>query len=234
MPTTALSNRTPSPSVRAAVAPRAVLGGRARAAVAVLLALAVTLLGLALGVVTAGTAAAHDRLEASDPPADAQLTAPPVQIVLTYSGTVLDTGTQVVVTTPKGQVDTEVTVDGPEVRATLPADLPGGAYEVAWRVASSDGHPIEGTYGFTVAEQPEPAASPTEEAEPTQEPADTAATSEPAAEPTEAAAEDAADEGAGMPWLFALALLAIVAVAAAAIWRTRSRLHRGDGPAGQD
>lgn len=228
----ALSNRTASPSARAAVAPRP-LGARLTAALAVLLAFAVTLLGaVVLTVASAAPAGAHDRLESSDPPADAELAAPPVEVVLSYSADILATGTQVVVTTPDGDVDAEVTVDGPEVRAALPPDLPGGAYQVAWRVVSSDGHPIEGTFGFTVAEQPGHAPTATDAGEPAQAPTETAT---PADEPSPAATVpgDAAG-GTGMPWLFALALLAIVAVAAAAVWRTRRNVLQGyGGPPGQ-
>ena len=39
-----------------------------------------------------------------------------------------------------------------EFRALPPADLPDGAYRVNWRGLSSDGHPMQGTFGFTVAE----------------------------------------------------------------------------------
>ncbi len=218
----------------------------ARTVVAALVALAVTLLGAvafstAVTVATAGPAGAHDQLEASDPPADAELAAPPVQVVLTYSGDILPTGSQVVVTTPAGPVEAELSVDGPEVTAALPSDLPGGEYEVAWRVVSSDGHPIDGTFGFTVAEQPTPSPAATGDAAAddaaTDEPTATdepAASPEPAPDATDAAADGDAAAGSGMPWLFGLALLAIVAVAAAAVWRTRRQLHQGHGPPGQD
>lgn len=213
MPTNALSNRSLPPSARAAVVPRP-LGARLTAALAVVLALAVSLLGAAvLTVATAGAAGAHDRLESSDPPADSRLDAPPAQVVLTYSADVLPTGTQVVVTTPDDQVDAELTVDGSTVTAALPAGLPGGAYQVAWRVVSSDGHPIEGAFGFTVAEEADP--TPTEPSPAATVPGDAAA-------------------GSGMPWIFGLALVAIVAVAAAVIWRTRRNLLQGyGGPPGQ-
>lgn len=226
MPTSTLSNSSAPMPARAAVVRRPWLGARTTAALAVLLALAATLLGAAvLTVATAGPAGAHDRLESSDPPAGAQLSAPPVQIVLTYTADILDAGTEVVVRTPLGDAQAEVTVDGPEVTATLPPDLPGGHYEVVWRAVSSDGHPIQGTFGFRVAEQPTPSPTATEASEPA------------AAEPTPTV-PDVADEteadGTGMPWLLGAALVAIVAVAAAAIWRTRRRLHDGYGPPGQD
>lgn len=237
-----MTHRSVPPSARAAVVRPRTLGARVTAALAVLLALGVTMLGAAVvTVATAGPAGAHDHLEASDPPADAELAAPPVQVVLTYSGDILPTGSQVVVTTPDGPVEAQLTVDGPEVTAALPPNLPGGAYEVAWRVVSSDGHPIEGTFGFTVAAQPTPSPAETDDAatdEPTatDEPAtdEPTATAEPAPEATDAAADGDAVGGSGMPWLFGLALLVIVAVAAAAVWRTRRQLHQGHGPAGQD
>jgi methionine-rich copper-binding protein CopC len=37
-----------------------------------------------------------------------------------------------------------------EFRAIPPADLPAGAYTVDWRGLASDGHPMQGTFGFTI------------------------------------------------------------------------------------
>ena len=39
-----------------------------------------------------------------------------------------------------------------EFRAVPAADLAPGAYEVEWRGMSDDGHPMQGTFGFTVGE----------------------------------------------------------------------------------
>ena len=38
-----------------------------------------------------------------------------------------------------------------EFRAKLPENMPAGAYTVDWRGLSSDGHPMLGTFEFTVA-----------------------------------------------------------------------------------
>ena len=39
-----------------------------------------------------------------------------------------------------------------EFRAVPASDLAPGDYEVDWRGMSSDGHPMQGTFGFTVAQ----------------------------------------------------------------------------------
>ncbi|MFK7763030.1 MAG: copper resistance protein CopC [Roseobacter sp.] len=39
-----------------------------------------------------------------------------------------------------------------EFRAIPPADLPAGAYTVDWRGLASDGHPMQGTFGFTISD----------------------------------------------------------------------------------
>ena len=39
-----------------------------------------------------------------------------------------------------------------EFRAAPASDLAPGAYEVEWRGMSADGHPMQGSFGFTVAE----------------------------------------------------------------------------------
>ncbi|MDJ0471976.1 copper resistance CopC family protein, partial [Rhodococcoides fascians] len=42
------------------------------------------------------------------------------------------------------------TVEGPDVSVLLEDGLPNGEYTVGYRVTSADGHPITGSYGFSV------------------------------------------------------------------------------------
>ena len=61
----------------------------------------------------------------------------------------------ITMTGPDGEVDIEreTGMDAvTEFRALLPADLPDGAYTVDWRGLSADGHPMQGTFGFKVAD----------------------------------------------------------------------------------
>jgi copper resistance protein C len=108
-------------------------------------------LGLGTPLLVAGPAAAHDRLESTDPAADSTVATAPEQIVLTMSSSPLALGTQIQVTSADGTV---VSTGDPAIVDTtitqaLTADRPAGAYEVQWRVTSSDGHPISGTFAFT-------------------------------------------------------------------------------------
>ena len=107
-------------------------------------------LALALLVAVAPAAAAHDQLISTDPPDGAVLDTAPASVGLTFSEDVLDISTTVVVAGPSGSVPTTASVDGTTVTAALPADLPDGAYTVTWRVVSGDGHPVQGSFGFTV------------------------------------------------------------------------------------
>lgn len=172
-----------------------------------------------LGTLGLGTAAqAHDMLVASDPAEGAVLDAPPESITLTFNNPPLEVGSAIEVVDADGAtvVEGEGTANGTDVVLTLDSELPAGQLEVRWRVASSDGHPIDGVIPFEVTA----AAEPTEPA--TSEPATTEpATTEPAAaEPTTEAAEtaDAAvDSGAsGLPTAakVAIAVAAVGAVAA--------------------
>lgn len=62
--------------------------------------------------------------------------------------------TAITLTGPDGDVsiERETGMDAvTEFRALPPADLPNGAYTVDWRGLSSDGHPMQGTFSFTIA-----------------------------------------------------------------------------------
>ncbi|MFZ5872154.1 MAG: copper resistance CopC family protein [Actinomycetota bacterium] len=157
--------------------------------------------------VAAPPAAAHTSLRSTSPSEGDRLTAPPAEVTLVFTDQVLEIGTAVAVTGPAGPVDAgPPVVDGASVTAGLPAGLPGGDYEVAWRVTAADGHPISGTFAFSVA-----AAATTSE---------TAAA--PATTPPNVAAAPA---DGGVPasrwWLLAVAVLLGAAVAFA-VRRRRS------------
>ncbi|MEU2200675.1 copper resistance CopC family protein [Isoptericola sp. NPDC019482] len=205
---------------------------RRRRALAVLVP-AVLALSTMLGVAVAQPASAHDRLLSSDPADGATVEEAPTELTLVFSADVLAAGAQVAVTTPDGTVPAEVAVDGDEAVAALPDDLPGGDWDVAWRVVSSDGHPIEGELAFTVdAPSPSPSVSPsTAESSPT-----TSATPTPSGDLTASAGH--VHDGGGTPgadldadgeagwataWLFPVAVLAVVGVAAAVLLQRRRR-----------
>lgn len=179
--------------------PRLAIMSRPRSPLVVLAALAALLVWTA-------PAAAHDQLVESDPPADAELATSPEAITLTFSADILDLSSQVVVTDAAGGIilDTPGTVVGPVVTAVIEQPFDVGAHLVTWRVVSSDGHPIDGAFAFTVLQGPtEP------EPEPTMEPT-TSTAAEPTAEPdppSEAPAPVAVDQatpppadGAGETW----------------------------------
>lgn len=183
-----------------------------------------------LGTTLLGTVAhAHDVLIASEPTEGQVLTEPPEHITLTFNNDPLDVGSAIVVVDDAGQtvVEGEGTVEGPDVRLELDPPLASGEYEARWRVASSDGHPIEGTIPFTVDA---PAAAP---AEPTVAEAPTTPADPAAAATTDAAPEVDADPAtpadtspsglAGLPtWLkIAVALAALAAVAGLIVLTTR-------------
>lgn len=116
--------------------------------------------GLALVVGAAGTAGAHDQLLSSTPPDGTVLAAAPGSIELVFNQPPIALGAEVAITGPDGDVTVdELELVDASVSQPLPPGLPNGDYAVAWRVTSSDGHPISGTSTFTVAGSLSPAAS---------------------------------------------------------------------------
>ena len=106
--------------------------------------------GLLLTLVTAAPASAHNRLVGTDPADGGTLARTPSAVVLTFDEPAVGLGTQVAVTGPDGAASTGPAelVDA-TVRQPLVPGAPAGAYTVAWRVTSADGHPITGRFTFT-------------------------------------------------------------------------------------
>ncbi len=116
---------------------------------------------IASGGVLQGTAPAfaHDELVSSDPASGSTVDALPAALTLTFSGDLLsDASTTVVqITDASGAslTDGAPTVSANVVTQPLTGSA-SGAVSVAWRVVSSDGHPIAGEFAFTSNAAPTP------------------------------------------------------------------------------
>ncbi len=129
-----------------------------------------TLVVLAFWWSGAGIAAAHTALDRSDPATEAHVTSPPAVVALAVTEDIDPAFATVVVTSADGAtwVCGPARVDGPRLRAAVrAASPPTGGYTVGYRVVSTDGHPVPGSYAFTVAGapgQPPPASTRTNDA----------------------------------------------------------------------
>ena len=113
--------------------------------------LLLTLATAAFLVLPAAAAQAHDALESSDPADGATVQSVPAKIGLTFDRTPIAINSIVRVEDSAGtdQADGAVEIVDNHVTQAVKAGAPAGKYTVVWRVVSSDGHPIEGTFTFT-------------------------------------------------------------------------------------
>lgn len=191
-------------------------------------------------IAPAAPALAHDELidqEMVLDPADGALEA----VQLTFNNTVMDVGTEIHVTGPDeaDATDGDPEHDGPVVRQPLAAELTEGDYEVAWRVVSSDGHPIDGMFVIALTVDENGSAEGSTIVEPDDRP-DEAQGEGPSGEATAAEDEniDLSGSEAGLP-VWAIVLISIGGVAAliaifAAVARKRRAPWENEAPAQDD
>ena len=172
-------------------------------------------------------ALAHDVLTGSDPEDGATLETVPEEVVLTFNNAPMEggEGSAIVVTGPDGETQYEdgaLTFSDADVSVGLAPLDEAGEYSIAYRVVSSDGHPIQDTITFSVTDEAVAEAAPEEPAE------------EPAAEEVEespAAAEEPAAEGASTTTLLlvgGIATLAVIGLIAVLVVRMRKRPGSGE------
>ncbi|WP_420119129.1 copper resistance CopC family protein [Micromonospora sp.] len=123
---------------------------------------AALLAGILTLFVAATPARAHNGLRSGSPARDATLTRAPTEITLEFMARLDPTLTTIVLTDgTKRRVPTgDPVVSGATGSVRVTGPLPNGTYTVAYRVVSADGHPVQGSYPFTVADPAGPAAAP--------------------------------------------------------------------------
>jgi methionine-rich copper-binding protein CopC len=129
-------------------------------------ALAGAVVAAAAVLMIAAPASAHDEVVSSTPASGATVTTAPDQVVITFSNNLLsladNSGTAMTVVDSAGAdwVAGAPVVAADAVTVPLKPGMPNGAYDVTWKVVSSDGHPTSGEYTFTVAAtEPAPVSS---------------------------------------------------------------------------
>lgn len=120
------------------------------------------LLCLGICLVAAPAASAHDQLISSSPEADEQLSSPPSAIKLIFTAELLTLGHEIriVDADSKNWAQGTATLTRESLSQPVAAGMPDGAYQVRWRVVSSDGHPINGAYSILVGETAQPGSIP--------------------------------------------------------------------------
>src|SRR5690606_29922581 len=97
----------------------------------------------------------HLQLKSSSPARDAVLRTAPTEIRLTFSARpeLALSDIKLAAADSKAVALGKVVPTGDSLTIAAPIEkpLPDGAYQITWRTASKDGHPIRGTIPFTVA-----------------------------------------------------------------------------------
>ncbi|WP_250031209.1 copper resistance CopC family protein [Paractinoplanes maris] len=155
---------------------------------------------------------AHAQLVAAAPTRDATLTTAPTEVTLTFNEQLNPDFTTIVLSDAARQrlAASAPQVSGPTGTIRLSTPPTNGDYTVAYRVVSTDGHTVQGSYEFTVADPSRPA------------PVASAPIAEPTAPPTPAD---------GLPAGAFIALGAVgVALAGTAAYFTLAGRRRGSPP----
>ena len=111
----------------------------------------VTCIGLVLALLAA-PASAHTELVGGSPGPGEVLQTPVTQVELTFASDLLEEGSQILVRDPKGLERARATaVSGASASVAVKPLRAAGRYTVAYRAVAVDGHPITGSYRFTVS-----------------------------------------------------------------------------------
>lgn len=166
--------------------------------------LSALVMGIACVMLLSPQALAHSNEVSADPAADSVLGAMPEVVSLTFDDGLLEAGAALVVTAEDGTVVSGASpvIDDRTITATITEGGPG-TYEVAYRVVSGDGHPVTGTYAFTVTGEPSQSSEPVSDST-------SAPTTPPRAEGTGAPNAMVIAIGAGSLILLAVAIVVVV------------------------
>ena len=117
--------------------------------------LGVLAFALLVALIPARAASAHAELVATDPADGAVVDEAPEALTMQFTEdvSVRPDGVRVLDATGERVDDGSAAAEGSDVTVPLDGTIADGTYVVAWRAVSADGHPIRGSYTFSVGEE---------------------------------------------------------------------------------
>lgn len=117
--------------------------------------LALVLFALLVALIPARAASAHAELTATDPADGSVVDEAPEALTMQFSEgvSVRPDGVRVLDSTGKRVDSGAASAEGSDVTVPLDGTIADGTYVVAWRAVSADGHPIRGSYTFSVGRE---------------------------------------------------------------------------------
>jgi len=170
-------------------------------------------IALTLSLALPGVASAHAVKVSSDPAENAVLSGPPVQVSATFNEPLQKRFSAMTIIGPEGKTDQWQSgvpvISGASISVGMKPDAPAGKYTVNYRVISEDGHPVDGSWPFTITGSGAPASA-----------GAPAVSQQPSGTPSSAPAPSANPTDGDMPmWPFVVAV--VVSVGVALFWTQR-------------
>jgi copper resistance protein C len=115
---------------------------------------AVILLATVVALAGSGVASAHAVPVATDPAQNASLTTGPARVSATFNEALQSAFAAMTVVGPDGKIwsSGEPEVQGAVISVGVSPLGPAGTYTVNYRVTSADGHPVSGSWSFTLTQ----------------------------------------------------------------------------------
>ncbi|SNY62361.1 copper resistance CopC family protein [Paractinoplanes atraurantiacus] len=161
---------------------------------------------------------AHNSLAEATPAKNATLKKAPESVKLRFLQKLNPTATKITITGATPVTASAPKIDGATGTITF-APLANGEYTVAYDVVSKDGHPVKGSYKFTVT-APAPATTAPSPTPTTEAPTTEAPTSAP---PAALVSDEGADSSSTTPWLIAAIAGALLVAGGVAVVLRRRR-----------
>ncbi|UJF25506.1 copper resistance CopC family protein [Planococcus sp. 107-1] len=180
----------------------------------------ILLLTLFILLLSSAVVSAHTALEESSPVDGETVAEEPREIVLEFNTSLEEASSFTVENAEGEEIPFGVTIEDQKMIGTLGAAMADGEYTVNWKIIGADGHPIEGTYAFTVKTEEE--TVPAEENEETADPV----SEDPEQETAPLLEEQQTDqeESSNAPYVMVIVLMVLAVIAVGTLmWAAKRR-----------
>ncbi|MFM8211774.1 MAG: copper resistance protein CopC [Actinomycetes bacterium] len=118
---------------------------------------------------------AHTEVVSVEPDTNQTLTVLPTEVKLSFTEPVITDGTFASITSESGSVEASIRIEEANLFITIPQDITGTSFSIAYKTVASDGHPLDGELVYQLAleqdqiteeevvESPMPISAPTSE-----------------------------------------------------------------------